>query len=261
MSNLPSVAGQTILQVIPELSAGGAERTVIEMAEAITEAGGRALVASEGGRLVDDLIAVGGQHLTMDLASKNPVAIFRNAVRLSDIMKQEDVQLIHARSRAPGWSAWRAAQATETAFVTTYHGAYSGTSAPKKAYNSVMAKGDFVIANSRWIGDHVREVHDVPDDRIVIIPRGVDFNRFDPDSVSPDRISNLRQSWSLVDSDDRLVLLLPARLTEWKGQMLALEALTLLSPDELDRLILVMAGDAQGRAGYVDRLQTFIVDH
>ncbi|MEO1475879.1 MAG: glycosyltransferase family 4 protein [Pseudomonadota bacterium] len=261
MSNLPSVAGQTILQVIPELSAGGAERTVIEMAEAITEAGGRALVASEGGRMVDDLVAAGGTHLHFDLSSKNPVAIFRNALRLTDLIKDEGVSLIHARSRAPAWSAWRAAQATDIPFVTTYHGAYSGTSGPKRTYNSVMAKGDFVIANSRWIGDHIKDVHEVPDDRIVIIPRGVDFEAFDPGRVTADRLANIRKQWTLVDGDRRTVILLPARLTEWKGQLLALEALIQLSPEEVDSLVLILAGDAQGRNDYAQRIQTFIADY
>ncbi|MEM7006280.1 MAG: glycosyltransferase family 4 protein [Pseudomonadota bacterium] len=261
MSNLPNIAGCTILQVIPELSAGGAERTVIEMTEAIKEAGGRALVASEGGRLVKDLHAAGGEHFSLQLASKNPVVILRNANRLLDLIREEEIKLIHARSRAPAWSAWRAAQATNTAFVTTYHGAYSGNSTPKKAYNSVMAKGDFVIANSRWIGEHIKQTHNVSEDRIVIIPRGVDFERFNPSSLHSGRIANLRNDWSLIGSDQRLIMLLPARLTEWKGQLLALEALTQLSPEERDSLVLVFVGDAQGRSAYVERLQSFIADH
>ena len=159
LSNLPSLAGRCVLQVIPELAAGGAERTVLDMAEAIVAAGGQALVASEGGRLVGDLETLGGEHIAMELASKNPLVIYRNALRLSDLIRARGVDVIHARSRAPAWSAWRAAQATGIPFVTTYHGAYSGSSGPKKTYNSVMAKGDFVIANSRWIGEHVKTVH------------------------------------------------------------------------------------------------------
>lgn len=260
MSNLPSVAGQTILQVIPELSAGGAERTVIEMAEAITEAGGRAIVASEGGRLLSNLKAVGGDHIRLDLASKNPLIIYRNAAKLADLVAEQNIALIHARSRAPAWSAWRAAQATGTPFVTTYHGAYSGSSGPKKVYNSVMAKGDFVIANSRWISKHIKDVHGLSEDRIVIIPRGVDFERFDPQRISETRKQALRQAWALSAKAPLLILLLPGRLTEWKGQLLAVEALSRLSPAERENMVLVMAGDPQGRTAYLDKLRQLIAD-
>lgn len=261
LSNLPSVAGQTILQVIPELAAGGAERTVIEMTEAISEAGGRALIASEGGRLVGDVKAAGGEHIEMPLATKNPVAILRNALRLTESARELGIDLIHARSRAPAWSAWRACQAANIPFVTTYHGAYSGISGPKKIYNSIMAKGDFVIANSRWTCDHIRAVHGIAEDRIVIIPRGVDFEYFDAALIEPSQISDLKKSWKISASDNRLVLLLPARLTEWKGHLLALEALTLLSREERDAFVLVMTGDSQGRAAYVDRLEKSIAEH
>lgn len=258
MSNLPGLSGHTILQLIPELAAGGAERTVLEMAEAIVKAGGRALVASSGGRLVQELEALGGEFVEMDAASKNPLIIFRNANQLAGLIADQGIDLIHARSRAPAWSAWRAAQATNIPFVTTYHGAYSGTSGPKKLYNSVMAKGDLVIANSRWIGAHVQNIHNVPEDRIIIIPRGVDFDRFDPDVVTDAQITALRHDWGLADENKRLILLLPARLTAWKGQKLALEALNMLSREEQDQIVLVFAGDAQGRTSYVEELEQMV---
>ncbi|MEL7452022.1 MAG: glycosyltransferase family 4 protein [Pseudomonadota bacterium] len=261
MSNLPLLSGKTILQVIPDLSAGGAEQTVLDMAEAIIAAKGEALVATSGGRMVEDLERLGGEWIEMDAASKNPLVIFQNANALVDLISKRGVNLVHARSRAPAWSAWRAAHAAQIPFVTTYHGAYSGTSGPKKAYNSVMAKGDLVIANSRWIGEHVQAVHGVPEDRIVIIPRGVDFSRFDPGLIGVDRTSQLRRSWGLSDDNDRIILFLPARLTEWKGQSLALAALGLLTPEERTKLVLVLAGDAQGRTGYVEKLQNQIATY
>ncbi len=258
MSHLPSLAGRTILQLIPDLDTGGAERTVLDVTEAVVAAGGRALVASKGGRLVPELEARGGELVGMDMGSKNPVVIFRNANQIASLVAEEGIGLIHARSRAPAWSGWRAAQATGTPFVTTYHGAYSGTSGAKKVYNSVMAKGDLVIANSRWIGEHIKAVHGVGDDRIVIIPRGVDLNLFDPARVSPARPQAVRQGWGLGETDRRLVLLLPARLTSWKGQALALAALARLDADERARLVLVLAGDAQGRRAFQEALETQI---
>ncbi|MEL6322785.1 MAG: glycosyltransferase family 4 protein [Pseudomonadota bacterium] len=261
MSNLPRLDGRTILQVIPEIAAGGAERTVIEVAEAVQEAGGKALVASAGGRLAPQLDACGGELITMDLASKNPLVVFQNASRLAQLISSRSVDLVHARSRAPAWSAWRAAHAAGIPFVTTYHGAYSGTSGPKKLYNSVMARGDLVIANSEWICDHIKTVHGVQDDKIVVIPRGVDLTRFNPSNVSESRMADMRRDWGLSDKNTRLVLLLPARFTEWKGQSLALSALARLAPDERDALVLVMAGDAQGRRKYLEELETQIAEN
>ena len=254
MGELPELKGKTILQVAPELSAGGVERTVLEVTEAIAEAGGRALLASKGGRLEEEFSRLGGELIRMDAKSRNPVTIKVNEGRLRQIIREQKVDLVHARSRAPAWSAWAAAKAEGVPFVTTYHGAYSGTSGLKRAYNSVMAKGDLVIANSEWIAAHIAEVHGIDPARIVTIPRGVDLDAFDPAAVAPARVEALRKAWGL-EGDTRLVLLLPGRLTSWKGQGLALEALGLLAPEERAGLMLILAGDAQGRDSYVSDLE------
>jgi glycosyltransferase involved in cell wall biosynthesis len=254
LGELPELKGKTILQVAPELSAGGVERTVLEVTEAIVEAGGRALLASKGGRLEEEFARLGGELIRMDAKSRNPVTIKVNEGRLRQIIREQKVDLVHARSRAPAWSAWAAAKAEGVPFVTTYHGAYSGTSGLKRAYNSVMAKGDLVIANSEWIAAHIAEVHGIDPARIVTIPRGVDLDAFDPAAVAPVRVEALRKAWGL-EGDTRLVLLLPGRLTSWKGQGLALEALGLLAPEERAGLMLILAGDAQGRDSYVSDLE------
>lgn len=255
--DFPILTGKTILQVVPELSAGGVERTVLEMTEAIVEAGGQALLASKGGRLESDFEALGGRLFRMNAASKNPLTLLRNADWLKKLILHERVDLVHARSRAPAWSAYWAARAEGKPFVTTYHGAYSGKSALKIKYNSVMAKGDMVIANSNWIASHVEAMHNVPDERLVTIPRGVDLAAFDPIAVPSSRIEAIRAAWGLA-GDKRLTLLLPGRLTEWKGQKLAIDALRLLSETELAGLVLVLAGDAQGRLDYIDQLESAI---
>ena len=257
----PDLSGKTILQVIPDLSAGGAERTTVEMAEAITAAGGRALVASEGGRLEPALEAVGGRLIPIKAASKNPLTIRKNTKIIEDLVREESIHLIHARSRAPAWSAYVAAQRTETPFVTTYHGAYSGTSGLKKRYNSVMARGDLVIANSEWTAAHVMQVHEIPADKIVTIPRGVDLDAFDPANVSAERIETLRQAWELVHDDPRIRLVLPGRLTSWKGQGLAIDAIGALDASERERVHLILTGDAQGRQSYVTELEDKIIAH
>lgn len=239
-----------ILQVIPELDAGGAERTTIEVAEAIVAAGGRALVASLGGRLEADLKAVGGELVRLDMKTKNPVSIWLNAGRLAKIAKAEGVDIIHARSRAPAWSAKWAARRLGVYYVTTYHGTYNARSALKRGYNAVMAAGERVIANSEFIADHVRAEHGVGDDRLRVIPRGVDLATLDPSKVDADAVADLRKSWG-ASEDDR-VILLPARLTRWKGQVFFIEALAGLAVK--DRCQLVCLGDAQGRTEYVSEL-------
>jgi len=176
------------------------------------------------------------------------------------LIAREGVDLVHARSRAPAWSAYWAAKAMDVPFVTTYHGAYSGKTKLKKRYNSVMAQGDIVIANSNWIAEHVKTEHGVPFERVVTIPRGVDLEAFDPTNVPVARVKAIREALGLAD-DPRKILLLPGRLTEWKGQLIAIEALAMLASDERDKLVLVLAGDAQGRNTYVTRLEHAVVAH
>jgi len=255
---LPSMAGRTILQVIPDLDTGGAERTVLEVTEAIRAAGGRSLVASRGGRMVGDLVALGGELIEMNTATKNPLILRANAARLAELVAARGIDLIHARSRAPAWSALWAARRTDTAFVTTYHGAYSGRSRAKRFYNSVMARGDRVIANSDWTAHHIRTTHGTTPKRIVTVARGVDLMSFDPDAVSTARIEAVRRDWGLDSGSPGLVILLPGRLTDWKGQRLALAALAELSQEERKGLLLILAGDAQGRDGYLETLRADI---
>lgn len=262
---LPDLSGATVLQVIPELSAGGAERTVLEVTEALRAAGARALVASEGGQLEPALERLGGTHVLLPLKAKTPWALLRNRQALIALARQENVDLIHARSRAPGWSALLAARHLGIPFVTTYHGAYSGGSAPKRFYNSVMARGDVTIANSEWIANHVREVHRVPDSRLVTIPRGVDPRVFDPDRFGAVERAQVRREFGLTregaspDTEDgEILILLPGRLTEWKGQRVAIAALARLPLPLRARCRLVLIGDAQGRESYRETLLTDI---
>jgi len=243
---MKALAGRTILQVIPDLSAGGAERTTIEVAEAIVAAGGRALVASRGGRLEAALQGVGGEVIHMDAATKSPRRIWANSRQIALLVRSEGIDLIHARSRAPAWSALWAARATKVPFVTTYHGAYNARSGLKRLYNSVMARGDMVIANSAWIGEHIHITHGTPRDRIVVIPRGVDLTRYHPGQVIGARLEAARRSFGL-SPQERTVILLPARLTRWKGHPEAIDAFAMLNGDVRASCVLIFAGDAQGR--------------
>ena len=256
------LSGRTILQVIPHLSAGGAERTTIEVAEALKTAGAKALVASVGGRLEGELSRAGAELIRIDrLATKNPLGIYGNASILAKIIAKHKVDLVHARSRAPAWSALWAARRMKKPFVTTYHGVYNAKSAPKKLYNSVMARGDLVIANSEFTATHVRKEYPEVASRIVTIPRGVDIGKFSPDAILPARKAALAKAWRLPPDGTDAIILLPARMTGWKGHREAIAAAAQLMTTKDLPWRMIFAGDDQGREGYLQELAHLITQH
>jgi glycosyltransferase involved in cell wall biosynthesis len=247
----------TILQIVPQLDAGGAELSAVEMAEAVVRAGGRALVLSEPGRLTPRLNAVGGEAIAFPAATKNPLKLLANARAIRRMVAAQGVDLIHARSRAPAWSALQAARRAAVPFVTTYHGAYGETNMLKKLYNGVMARGDVVIANSRYTADLIAARYATPRQRLEVIPRGVDTGAFDPQSIAPDRVAALRRRWGVAL--DQRIILQAARLTRWKGQGVLIDAVAQLQKrGALQGAVAILAGDAQGRDGYVKELQAQI---
>jgi len=238
-----------VLQVLPSLVTGGVERGTVEIARAIADAGGIALVASAGGRMVAAVQRAGGRHVTLPLDSKNPLAIWRNAALLADVIRAERVAIVHARSRAPAWSAWLACRRAGAHLVTTYHGTYRENLPFKRQYNAVMAKGERVIAASRFIAGLIVARHGTDPARIRVIPRGADPAVFDPDAVSGERIARLERAWRLPAGAQ--VVLLPGRLTRWKGQTVLIEALArLVRPD----VCCLLVGSDQGRRHYAARL-------
>lgn len=247
----------TLLQVTPELETGGAEQSTLDIARAVVRAGGRALVASRGGRMAARLEADGGRLVEMAAHSKNPLVIAANALALASLIRREKVSIVHARSRAPAFSALWAAKATGTPFVATYHGVYNARSGLKRWYNAVMTRGDLVIANSDYTRDHVLAEHQVDPKRMVTIPRGVDFERFDPRLVAPERIEALRRAWG-VEADGRTRILLAGRLTRIKGHLMVVEAARRLAAAGRSDFQILFAGDDQGRTGYAAEVQSAI---
>lgn len=242
----------TILQIVPELETGGAELSAIEMAEAITRAGGRALVVSQGGRMEDALAAAGGELIRMPVASKNPLQIWRNGQAIAGITVAENVSLLHARSRAPAWSTLIAARKSGVPFITTYHGAYGERGAAKRLYNGVMVRGRLVIANSEYTARLIETRYQTPRSKIRVIHRGVD-TAFDRGLVDAERIRTIRQRWGVADG--LRVVLLAGRLTGWKGQQVLIDAFAQLdAQDGCGNAIVVLAGDHQGRDAYRDGL-------
>lgn len=244
----------TILQIIPRLDTGGAERTTIEMTQAIVGAGGRALVATEGGRMAPQVVDAGGEIVPLNASSKNPLTMLANAGRLRRVVLREAVDLLHARSRAPAWSALIAARLSGRPLVTTYHGAYAERGALKRAYNGVMARGDVVIANSHYTSRLIQGRYGTPEGRIRVIHRGIDEESFDPDRVEPERVERLRAGWGVRPG--QRVILNAARLTPWKGQAIVIAAAARLRQQHApDDWVVVLAGDAQGRIDYVESLR------
>ena len=259
MSALPS--DFTLLQVVPRLETGGAEQTTLDIAAAVRAAGGRSIVASMGGRMEAGLQESGSELERMTVHSKNPFVILANAWRLSSLIRRRKVSLVHVRSRAPAFSAVLAARMTGAHLVATYHGVYNARSALKRWYNGIMTRGEVVIANSEFTRRHVIAQHHVDPAKVVAIPRGVDIARFDPRAVPAERKAALAKAWNLDPADSRVRILLAGRLTRWKGQSLAIQALAELKARGVDGFLLILAGDSQGRANYQAELEAAVRTH
>jgi glycosyltransferase involved in cell wall biosynthesis len=259
-SVIPSIEltrAPVILQVLPSLVTGGVERGTVDIAAAIGEAGGTPLVASQGGPMLRELDRAKAKHIELPLASKNPLVIRENIERLMKVIAEHKVDIVHARSRAPAWSAMYAARRSGVHFLTTFHGTYNRDwTGLKHIYNSVMTKGERVIAISDFIRRHIEDVYHVDPARIRVVPRGIDTVRFDATRVSAERIIQLAQKWRLVDG--QRVIVLPGRLTRWKGQEVLIEALAMMGRRDV-RCILV--GSEQGRTGYVKELHDLAAKH
>lgn len=248
------LSAPVVLQILPALHQGGVERGTLEMAQAITQAGGKALVASSGGRLVPLLRSLGAEHITLPgCGSRNPAHVLRNARILARLLGQHNVALVHARSRIPAWTARLACRRTRTPFVTTWHGVHANTMPGKKLYNSVLASGDRVIAISAHIGRMLRQEYNVPPERLRVIPRGADIEQFSPHAVSGQRMHQLAEQWNIPAGS--AIILMPGRLSAWKGQALVLQALAQLEaglPDQPWHC--VFAGSDKENGRYVAEL-------
>jgi glycosyltransferase involved in cell wall biosynthesis len=243
----------TVLQVLPRLIVGGAERGAVDIAAAIQRAGGVAIVASEGGPMVHELERIKAKHIKLPLAPKRLLTVWRNSRRLARVIEEHQVDIIHARSRAPAWSALRAARKMGIPFVTTYHDTYSAKSSLKTRYNSVMAKGDRVIAISEFVAEHLRAVYHLGVDVLRVIPRGIDLARFNPDAVAAERKIKLVADWNLPD--DRPIILMPARLSRKKGHIVLIEALAKLGRTDI---CCIMVGDDGRPTAYRRELLSLI---
>ena len=234
------LAGKKIVQILPALNHGGVERGTVEMAEAIINAGGHAVVISNGGLLESKLARIGAEHIKLPVHSKNPFKILANRRNVKTLLASIKPDLVHIRSRAPAWSALTPATKLNIPVVTTIHGRFKANSFLKKIYNGIMVKSDHVIAISNYVENLVRQQFPQTAEKMTVIHRGVDVDLFNPQAVSPHRVINM--SDHLVIPDGVPVVMLPARPTAWKGMDVLIEAMGMIK-DKNFLLLLVGAGD------------------
>ncbi|MHA1558585.1 MAG: glycosyltransferase family 4 protein [Alphaproteobacteria bacterium] len=240
-----------VLHVLPELDQGGGiERYIVDFAKGVCKNEIPFYVSSCGGEFVSVIEEMNGCHYTLPLKKRNPLTIALNTIRLRKLIKQNKIDVIHAHSRAPAWSSFFAARTLKYPFVTTYHGIYNSSNFLKAFYNSVMARGDYVIAISKFVLNHIKKHHNVKNKNLHLIYEGIDTDYFSPKRISKSEIENLRHKWKIPF--DRKIILLPGRLTRWKGQSVLLEALRFLS---CDNIFVILLGDDQGRIEYKKELE------
>ncbi|MEM8950035.1 MAG: glycosyltransferase family 4 protein [Pseudomonadota bacterium] len=249
-----------VLQVLPALGPGGVERGTLDVSRFLISKGWTPIVASNGGEQETNLLEMGAVSLNLPVHSKNPLVMHRNVKRLAQIIRNHDIQLVHARSRAPAWSAYYAAKRANVPFMTTFHSLYSGgENFLKRGYNAIMTSGERVIAISDYVAEHVIKRYGVENDQLRVIPRGVDLDEFDPEKVDAARVEKLRKDWEL-DPEKRIIML-PARISKRKGHTWLLEALAKLWEDgKHDDTICIMVGGRAAGSTYADRVEKKIID-
>lgn len=242
-----------ILQIIPELGPGGAEQGCIDVAKELINSGAQAIVVSNGGSRVPELQRAGVVHIDLPVHSKNPIVMFRNISRIRKLINRYGVNIVHARSRAPAWSAWKACRGTAAHFMTTCHAPYNISGDMKRFYNSSIAKGELVIAISLHVARYLQENYELPENRIRLIPRGIALEKFHPTAVTPQRLITLAQEWRIPDGAN--VIILPGRLTRWKGHHVLIDAIARIKRDDI---FCVLIGSDQGRTKYREELEETI---
>jgi len=242
-----------IMQIVPELGPGGAPQGCIDMAASIVAEGGQALVVSHGGSRIRELARIGATHINLPVHSKNPLVMWNNIRRLKALIHRYRVDIVHARSRAPAWSAWRACKNTPAKFLTTCHAPYNISGKAKRFYNSSMAKGERVIAISNYVAQYLHENYGLDERTIRLIPRGTAMEKFHPTAVKAERLITLAQEWRIPDGAN--IIMLPGRLTRWKGHHVLIDAMAALNRDDIFAIII---GSDQGRKAYREELENDI---
>jgi glycosyltransferase involved in cell wall biosynthesis len=249
-----------VLQVIPKLGYGGAETGCYDIAHYLPENNCESFIVTSGGELLKFIDKKKVKVIKLPVNSKNPLLILFNSLALIWIILYNNISIVHARSRAPAWSCYLATILTGRKFVTTFHGTYNFKSNLKKIYNSVMVKSDLIIAGSNFIFSHIKENYSKYLDankRLLVIFRGINVDYFDPTTKLETDEKKLLKKWEI--EKDRKIILLPGRLTSWKGQELFIEAINLVNIElGYEAFYAVILGSDQGRDLYKKKLTRLI---
>ncbi len=245
-----------VLQVIPKLGYGGAEVGCYDLAHYLTENGCSSYIVTSGGELLKYVNKKKVKVIKLPVHSKNPILMFLNFLILTFIILLKNISIVHARSRAPAWSCLLATKITNRKFVTTFHGTYNFSNPIKKFYNSVMLRSDLIIAGSNFIFSHINENYSEylnSKKKFLVIFRGINTEYFDPKAVKQSEELKLISDWEI--QKDKKLILLPGRLTSWKGQEMFIESLNLANKELQDQnFYAVILGNDQGRNVYKKKL-------
>ena len=245
-----------VLQVIPKLGYGGAETGCYDVAHYLSENDCQSFIVTSGGELVKFINKEKVKLIKLPVQSKNPFLILFNAIALIFIILYYNISIIHARSRAPAWSCYIATKVTNRKFVTTFHGTYNFNSKIKKFYNSVMVRSNLIIAGSNFIFSHIKDNYSEflnINKKLLVIFRGINIDYFDPTTKTDTEEKELLDSWSI--KENKKIILLPGRLTPWKGQELFIEAINLVNTQlGYEAFYVVILGSEQGRDLYKKKL-------
>ena len=249
-----------VLQVIPKLGYGGAETGCYDLAHYLNEVGCKSYIITSGGELIKYIDKKKVTLIKLPVHSKNPLLILVNSIIISFIILFLNISIVHARSRAPAWSCYFATRITRRKFVTTFHGTYNFQNKIKKFYNSIMVKSDLLIAGSNFIFSHIHENYSKylnPKKKFLVIFRGINTEYFDPNNIKQDDIIKLRNLWKL--DKNKKIILLPGRLTSWKGQEMFIESLNIFrsTNPEIDFMAIILGTD-QGRTVFRKKLENLV---
>ena len=255
-----SLAGATILQLVPALSDDPAGHAVADIALTLLQSGARALVAGDGGPLVGELRTFGGEWLPMAVDSLNPLRIARNASAIGDLISSERIDIVHAHGAAAAWSALKAVSQQQPVYlITSFPDRLSPHSFAGNAFRASLTRGDRVIAPSTYIARAMIERYKIAPERITVIPRAVDTETFSPAAVSGDRIAALRRTWGVLP--EFRIVLVPGRVAPWNGQMSVIDAARFIVANGERNIAFVFAGDDRGQPRYLKALRQRAAAH
>jgi glycosyltransferase involved in cell wall biosynthesis len=253
-----------VLQVIPSLGYGGAETGCYDLAHFLPEQGCKSYIVTSGGELLKFINKKKVKVFKLPAQSKNPILILFNAVIISFIILAYNINIVHVRSRAPAWSCFLATKLTFRKLVSTFHGTYNFNNKLKKFYNSIMVRSDLVIAGSNFIFSHINENYGKfflgNKRKLLVIFRGINTNYFNPQKISPIKLNKFSKQHNI--DRNKFIILLPGRLTYWKGQKIFIEAIKLLyEKSDIPSFEAIVLGNEQGRNVYKKQLIDLVLKH